>query len=220
MTRPFGITLTVAALVLAGCVRSMPPLERYRLSPVSAPAAAEESAGRGSGAVARPTASRDAPRATIASVRIEPYVTEGIYADPQIVYRTGESQYAAYPNREWALPLSSMLADLTGEVVREMSANRVRVLTEAEGGATDFIWRGAVHEFEEVNRGDQVLAAVRFEATLHRASDDSLLWQGTGRAEQPVTGDSMEAVVAALSRLGTETVTSMVKDAARAVMPR
>jgi ABC-type uncharacterized transport system auxiliary subunit len=219
MTRTSGIALA-ALVALAACMRSMPPLERYRLTPVQSPPRAGEPAPPGSRATARPIARREAPRAPIATVRVEPYVTEGIYADPQIVYRTGESQYGAYPTREWALPLSTMLADLTADVLRGSSGNRLRVTGGAEGGKPDFIWRGAVREFEEVNRGEQVLAAVHLEGALVRASDDSLLWQGEARVERPVSGDTMDAVVAELSRLGRETVGSMVRDAARAARIR
>jgi ABC-type uncharacterized transport system auxiliary subunit len=202
-------------LVLSACVRSLPPLERYRLTPTPPPATAS-----GTEAPARPVAGRRVPAMPAATIRVEPYVTEGIYADPQIVYRTGESRYGAYPNREWALPLSTMLADLTADVLRGSSGLRVRVIGGSEGGQPDFIWRGTVHEFEEVNRGEQVLAAVHLEGSLVRAADDSLLWQGSAQGEQPVTGDSMEAVVAALSRLGASTVGSMVREAAAAIRTR
>ncbi|HEX2218501.1 MAG TPA: ABC-type transport auxiliary lipoprotein family protein [Gemmatimonadales bacterium] len=207
------LTLAGSLLALSGCVRSLPPLERYRLVPMG-PAAAT-----GSGAPARPVARHETPAAALATIRVEPYVTEGIYADPQIVYRIGESRYGAYPNREWALPLSTMLADMTAEVLRATPGMRLRVTGSAEGGRPDFIWRGAVHRFEEVNRGEQVLTAVHLEGSLLRASDDSLLWQGIARGERPVTGETMEAVVAALSRLGADAVRSMVRDAVPAIRP-
>jgi uncharacterized lipoprotein YmbA len=197
----------------------MPPLERYRLTPAPPPTAAGERSSGGDDGAARPVPRVDRPSKPLATVRVEPYLTQGIYADPQIVYRTGDSEYAAYPNREWALPLSSMLADITAEVVRSSGSGRVRVTGESEGGQPDVIWRGTVREFEEVNRGDQVLAAVHLEAALIRASNDSVMWQGGTRLERPVTGDSMEAVVATLSGLSTEAVVTMIREAARAVLP-
>jgi ABC-type uncharacterized transport system auxiliary subunit len=211
MTRPLLVVLAAAGLVPAACVRSLPPLERYRLAPATAAGAPSEPA--------RPIARSEITRPPLATVRIEPYVTEGIYADPQIVYRTGDWEYGAYPNREWALPLSTMLGDITADVVRTFSGSRVRVVGGNQGGRPDLVWRGVVRAFEEVDRGDQVLAAVHLEAAVLRGADDSLLWQGTVHAEQPVRGDSMAAVVATLSRLGAEAVASLVGNAARSLRP-
>jgi len=177
----------------AGCFGSQPPLERYRLTPVEGP---------------RPGQAQGQH----ATVTVEPYSTPGLYGDPQIVFRIGESQYGAYPNREWALPLSTMLARLTAEAIRG-SGRQVRVL-EAETGSPDGLaWRGTVREFEEVNRGEKVSVAVHLDGSLVRLADDSLLWQGSARSERPVAGDSMPQVIEALSAAAMQALDTLIGQA-------
>lgn len=189
--------LSAGALLLLGlvaCGRG-PPLERYRLLPVPADSGA----------------SRVPADQTIA---VEPYVTQGIYAEPQIVYRVGEASYGAYPNREWAIPLSSMLADATVRRLRAAPGGAERVTDDAAGGAHELVWRGRVREFEEVDRGDSVLAAVHLDGAVVRVADDSVLWQGSARAERRVPeAKSMPAVVDALSALTAAAVDQLVREA-------
>lgn len=185
---------------LAGCARALPPLERYRLRPVPESKASPQPAN---------------PSEIIA---VEPYRTEGIYADPQIVYRVGETTYGAYPNREWALPLSTMLADATVALLRNSPGGPARVADEEVTGAPELVWRGAVREFEEVDRGDRVFAAVHLEGAVVRAADDSLLWQGSARVERPVPQPTMPAVVDALSELTTAAIGRLVTQAENALL--
>lgn len=218
MIRP-GLLLAGALLSLAACARATPPLERYRLVPVLPGAAGKAAAGK-SGSAVRPVSSRKPARKPLATLRIDAYVTRGIYADRRIDYRTEDSRYGAYPNRQWALPLGTMLADITAEVVRSAARGRVQVTGSADGSGAEYVWRGSVRRFEEVNRDERVHVAVQLDGALVRARDDSVLWQGTAQGERPVEADSMPAVVAAFSALGTETVTRMLRDAARAVLLR
>ena len=66
-------------------------------------------------------------------------------------------------------------------------------------------------EFEEVNRGRQVLAAVHLEADLVKSANDSVVWSGSERIERavPEPTDSMPRVVETLSALTVEVAISM-----------
>jgi uncharacterized lipoprotein YmbA len=160
---------------------------------------------------ARPVAADES--SNVPTLVVEPYTTSGIYADPQIVYRVGESTYGAYPNREWALPLGAMLAEATVQTMRIIPAVRARVTDENLAGTHELVWRGVVRQFEEVNRGRSVAAAVRLEAALVRTPGDSVVWQGTAGLERPVPGATMTAIVATLSDLTSVAIRQLVTEA-------
>lgn len=188
-----------ALTALIACGGALPPLERYRLRPVPAPDTLRSGTG---GPLFRE------------AIVVEPFATAGIYADPEIVYRIGELTYASYPHREWALPLSTMLADLTAEILRARSATPAKVTVGQGTAAEGLVWRGAIREFEEVDRGKQVFVAAHLEATLVRAASDSVLWVGEARVERPVPeGSKMEAVIDALSAAAAEAVSRLIAEA-------
>jgi uncharacterized lipoprotein YmbA len=134
----------------------------------------------------------------------------------------GETQYGTYSSREWAIPLSNMLATLTADVLRAMSFAAGPVVSEAAAGngARYYEWRGTVREFEEVNRGRRLFAAVHLDASIVRARDDSLLWHGSARLERGVSQPTMSAIVAALSELADSAVVELAQQAGRAFQGR
>jgi hypothetical protein len=148
------------------------------------------------------------------SVSIAPYVAPGLYGDRAVVFRVGDTEYGAYPNREWAMPLPTMLGLLTEDVlgVRPITVERA-IYDPPSLHKQTYIWRGMIRELEEVDRGRQVFAAVRLEARLVRTSDDSVLWSGSARLEQPVPEGSMPAIVAMLSRLAAEAIAQLADEA-------
>src|SRR5829696_3241644 len=161
--------------VVAGCFgRRLPPRELYRLEipeSLTTGAAGRDGSVIGSGLTA-----------------VLAYRTPGIYGDRAIPYRIGEREYGTYPSREWALPLGTMLGVLTQDVLRQRPITAGGALFDppARGDAA-LVWRGVVREFEEVNRGREVYAAVHLEVRITRAADDSLLWSGSLRRERRVT---------------------------------
>lgn len=203
-----------AALAAAplGCIRgTLPPRELYRLSipdPVTPPAA---------DAPGRPV-----PAAlTAGTLAIAPYETPGIYGEPSIVYRVGDTEYGAYPSREWAIPLGQMLGVLTEGVLRGAPLTPGSAIFNPPSlRAQSYVWRGTVREFEEVNRGRELSAAVRIDVALLRTADDSVLWTGSARREAPVAEPTMGAVVRTLSTLATDAVTELVAGADSALRTR
>jgi ABC-type uncharacterized transport system auxiliary subunit len=108
-----------------------------------------------------------------------------------------------------------MLASLTMETLRGHAGLAARVHDgEPLGAGRGLRWRGTVREFEEVDRAGLVFAAVRLDARLVRAADDSVLWSGTARAESRVTdAKNMTAVVDSLSSLAAPAVTTLAREA-------
>jgi ABC-type uncharacterized transport system auxiliary subunit len=186
-----------AAFCISACFHSVPPLALYRLQPADAPADSAATAG--------------AAERTIA---VAPYATLGIYSQPSIVYRTGGAEYGSYPNAEWAIPLASMLADLTATALRSSPDLRLRVATGRSEDARGLVWRGTVRQFEEVDSAGAVAASVQLDATVLRASDESIVWQGTASLQRRVERPTMPAVVDALAQLANDAARQLVGAAA------
>ena len=201
--RLIALAGNAAALIFLGSVcfhiSPIPARELYR---VSLP-----DTGAGSAATSA------APRIP-GTLGIVEYATPGIYGDPGIVFRIGESEYGSYPNREWALPLGNQLGVLTERVLaRAPLTTEPAVFDPPSSRAQTYLWRGSVREFDEVNRGRDVLAAVRIDVRLVRAQDDSIVWSGTARAERPVPSADMPGIVQALSALADQVVSELVERA-------
>jgi ABC-type uncharacterized transport system auxiliary subunit len=186
------ITLAALALIVSGCIeigKPRPPLEQYVL--VVPPAE--------DGVTAPP-----GPPVLPGTLTIRPYVTRGLYDDSGIVFRIDDLQLSAYTGRrEWAIPLRDMLGTLTEETLRAKPLTGEPALFESRSRGRDFEWRGTVREFEEVNRGQQVLAAVRLDVEIFRSANDSVVWRGSERIERavPEPTNSMKRVVETLSAI-------------------
>ena len=195
--------LAAGTMCALGCLRTreVPPIEMYRLLPTAAEA---DSAG-GIGA---------SPHLPDGSVAIARYVTPGLYGQRGIVYRVGESGYAAYPSREWAIPLGEMLGRRTADLLQDRPLVRGGAMFDPPTRrAFTYSWRGTVREFEEIDRGNDVFVAVHLEASLVRVEDDSIVWSGGARAERPVPGGTMDGIVAGLSAATDEVMLALLDSA-------
>ncbi|HKO17009.1 MAG TPA: ABC-type transport auxiliary lipoprotein family protein [Gemmatimonadaceae bacterium] len=207
--RRTGLLWALAVLwPLGGCFHGqLPARELYRLRLPVAPDSVEPATADGS--------ARVLPAGGIA---VGPYEAPGLYGDRSIVYRIGDTEYGSYPNREWALPLSTMLGMITEDVLRAHPVTAdLAVFDPPSPHAYTYLWRGRVLELEEVDRGSQVFAAVRLDARLVRSSDDSVLWSGTRHFERAVPQGSMPAIVETLSTLVTQAVTELAAAARTAL---
>lgn len=201
-----GTAFAVASLVTSSCIRGTLPARQFFRLAISDSAIAGALPARGGTAVGAAI-----PAGTLA---IAPYVTPGIYADAAIAYRIGETEYGSYPSREWAIPLSQMLGVLTeGVLARAPLTPAAAIFNPPSLRSHTYVWRGTVREFDEVDRGRTVSAAVRIDASLVRTADDSVVWSGSARREAPVANPTMDAIVRSLSALATESVASLVSEA-------
>jgi ABC-type uncharacterized transport system auxiliary subunit len=191
------------AAITSGCwfTGRVPARELYRLS---LPDTAASQAGLSSSAPLTGT------------LAIANYATPGIYGEPGIVFRIEESEYGAYPSREWALPLGEQLGVITERVLtRSPLSTEPAVYDPPSKRSQTYLWRGTVREFDEVDRGKLVLAAVRLDVRLVRADDDSIVWSGSASAERPVQDPNMSGIVQTLSALAEEVIADLANRARR-----
>jgi uncharacterized lipoprotein YmbA len=197
--------LGIAALVLAAsaCFRgTIPARQLYRLIPFDS-------------ASASPV---PAPPPLDGSLAVLPYDAPGVYGQMNIVYRTDSVEYGTYPSREWALPLGVMLGDLTEHVLRASPLTREVVVYDPPSRRDySYAWRGRVREFDEVDAGGVVHAAVALDVTISRARDDSVIWSGGVRRERIVAQPTMSEIVRALSELSNDAVLTLASEAATAL---
>jgi uncharacterized lipoprotein YmbA len=192
------------AIVAGGCFKfgTRPPLERYRLElPALSPA---------------PALPGSAGALLSGSLAVLPYTAPGLYGRDPIVYRIGETQFDVYPNREWAIPLRDQLGMITALHLEARPLTSQRVVYDPSGlRSYTYAWRGRVLRFEEVNRGDTVLAAVGFEVQLFRTADDSVIWAGRYRDERivPPPNTTMTPIVHELSVLTSEAISGLIDSA-------
>ena len=202
-----ALAVGVAALALTACPfrGTLPAREFYRLTiPDTAPVTLPESADGGRAAHALP----------LGAVAVAPYETPGLYGEGSIIFRVGDSRYGAYPTREWALPLSEMLGVMTERVLHAVPLTAGQAIYDPPSQhALPYIWQGIVRRFEEVDRGQDVFAAVRLDARLVRSADDSVLWSGSVNLERPVPRPTMDAIVQMLSELADEGITTLAEQA-------
>lgn len=194
----FGVVASMNACPFTGRV---PAREMYRLS------LPDTGAGQAGSAASAPL------KGTLA---ILSYAAPGVYGEPGVVFRIGESEYGAYPNREWAVPLGEQLGVLTERVLaRNPLSTEPAVFDPPSKRSQTYMWRATIREFDEVDRGKQVFAAVRIDARLVRADDDSVLWSGTASAEREVPTQNMPGIVQTLSVLAEQVVAELVDRAKR-----
>jgi len=211
--RSIGRALPVLALLGAGCIHigRLPARELYRIT-LPATASADSAGVVASDGTLPPLAG---------TLGIAEYTTPGVYGDPQIVFRINDTEYGSYPSREWAVPLGEQLG-----VVTERVLARVRLTAEPavfdppSRRAQTYIWRGTVREFEEVDRGSEVRAAVRIDLRIVRAEDDSILWSGSSRLERAAQAPNMPGIVQTLSALTDEVITDLATRARRDLSTR
>ena len=153
------------------------------------------------------------------SLAVVPYGVPGLYGEPRVVYRAGDTQFGVYNNREWMMPLSQQLGLVTHALLRRHPLTTEPALYDPPSRrANTYVWRGTVRHFEEVNRGAEVSVAVHVDAAIVRSADDSVLWSGGAHAERALgqTRD-MEVVVGAMSELAQETIGRLIQEASAAV---
>jgi len=186
------IALAAVALIANGCIKNLfgpprPPLEQYE---IVVPA--------GEDGVTPPPG----PPVLPGTLTITPYVTRGLYDDRGIVFRIDDLQLSAYTGRrEWAIPLREMLGTITAEMLRAKPLTAEPAVFDPRSKKRDYEWRGTVREFQEGDRGQQVLAAVRLDVEIIRSANDSVVWRGSERIERavPEPTNSMKRVVETLS---------------------
>lgn len=176
--RQFVLLACAAALCSCGSVR---PSKYYTLEVPS-----------GSGA---PAASVNPYAAALLVGRLS---TPHLYRDTRVVYRTGATEIGTYEYHRWVEPPTDMLEAALMRVLRA-SGKYTSVQRQGANARGDYIVRGRLNEFGEVNAG-ALTARVSFEMDLYDVKSGTTVWSHLYSHDEPVNGKEVPAVVEALNR--------------------
>ncbi|HEY6293111.1 MAG TPA: ABC-type transport auxiliary lipoprotein family protein [Terriglobia bacterium] len=120
-----------------------------------------------------------------------------VLQDGPIVYRTGVNEIGTYQYRRWVEPPADMLR---AKLIRLLRASgdyqSVTELGSASQG--EFVVRGTLYDFEEVDSGPSMAALVSMEFSLYNRKTGLNVWSHFYSQSEPVQGNDISAVVAAL----------------------
>ena len=180
-------SLAFLAVLLAGCGAAK-PIHYYGLeSPSVAPSAGT---------------------ALPVTLMIGHFTAPNIYRDNRLIYRKSANQMDIYEQQRWAEPPAEMVREMLLRVLR--ASNRYRsVHMTGSNVRGDYILRGRVHHFEEVD-APALGARVEIEAELYDPATGSTLWTHHYQQEEAANGTTVPAVVEAINRAVQKGVSEIV----------
>lgn len=119
-----------------------------------------------------------------------------MYRDTPIAYRVGSNEIGVYHDSRWAEPPAEMLKTKLIRMLH-ISGNYESVAGVGTASAGQFVIRGRLHDFEEVDSGS-IAALVSMEFELCDRKTGKVLWSHFYSQSEPVQGREISAVVAAL----------------------
>jgi len=116
-----------------------------------------------------------------------------------IVYRAGANELDTYPYHRWAAPPAEMVGARLLWVLR--ASGKYRSVTDMGSSARgDYIVRGRLESFEEVDNDGAVGVRVVLEVELDSQATGQAVWSQFYARDEPAKGHDIADVVAALDR--------------------
>jgi cholesterol transport system auxiliary component len=173
-----SISLVMAGcLALASCI-STKPVHYYTIEPAS------------------PPASQAKPDGLI--LLVGNIATSEALQDGRIRYRSGSNESGAYEYHRWTERPASIVRDSLVRALRA-SARYQRVLESSSVATGDYLVRGKLYEFGEVD-SVSVQTKISFQVDLVDRKTNRNVWDHLTEREEPVTGKTVADVVQSLDR--------------------
>lgn len=144
-----------------------------------------------------PGASRPAAHTSPVALEVGHINAPEILQDQPIVYRSGRNEIGTYQYHLWAEPPAQMIK--TALIRRLRASGRYQSVTRL-GGSTqgDYILRGRLYDFEEVDNGKTITAKVTMDFELIDRATHKPVWNHFYSRTEPVQSKEISAVVAGL----------------------
>lgn len=178
-----------AAVLLATSCGSIPPTSFYSLR-VPAPPAAQ------------------AARST-AVLGIERFGAADALRNDRLVYYSSPNQVGFYEYHRWVADPASMLRDDITVRIRQAGPFADVQLLPARADS-NYVLRGRVLHFEEVDYEGAVSGRVGLDLTLVRVSDRQVVWSGSRVAKSAAVGQGHAAVVEAMNAASDQVLGELV----------
>jgi ABC-type uncharacterized transport system auxiliary subunit len=135
---------------------------------------------------------------TAAVLGIERLSAPEVLRDDRIVFYESPTQLNFYQYHRWSSDPATMIRDAIARRLGQAGLfAEVRLLPARE--PVDYLLRGRVLNFEEVDYDSGVKGRAGLELTLVRAQDRKVLWTAARQAQDAAQGQGMAAVVEALN---------------------
>ena len=118
--------------------------------------------------------------------------------DGRIRYRIGPNAEGAYEYHRWAERPGTMVRDSLIGALRASGKYR-RVLEAGSSATGDYLVRGKIHEFGEVDTGS-IQTKISLEVELVSRKTNLNVWDYVAEHEEPVSGKTVPDVVESLDR--------------------
>ena len=178
MPRTALASLLALVLVLLAACGAAKPIHYYALEPPSISA----SAGN--------------PHPVV--LMVGHFTAPNIYRDTRLIYRSGSNELDIYEQQRWAEPPAEMVKGMLLRVLRQSGRYRSVHLTGSNVHG-DYVLRGRVHRFEEVD-APGLGARVEIDAELYDPATGATLWTHHYQQEETANGNTVPAVVEAINR--------------------
>jgi ABC-type uncharacterized transport system auxiliary subunit len=178
------IALAVAVLAICGC-GTVPQTKYYQLKPPSETPAA-------------------AGNTLPITLLVGPLKASHLYREDRLVYSTDSEEMGTYDVHRWAAPPTEMIQELLWRSLRASGQyNSVLLLSSSSHG--DFLLQGNLYDFKEVS-GSALVARASLELQLRDMKTGAVVWTHAYAHDEPVSGKTVSAVVAALDQNAQEFV--------------
>jgi ABC-type uncharacterized transport system auxiliary subunit len=171
------IVAAVACIVGAGCV-STRPVHYYTLAP---------------GAPAAPQSKPDGLVLLVGDI-----ATPEALQDGRIRYRTGANEAGAYEYHRWTERPGAMVRNALVRALRD-SGKYQRVLESGSSVSGDYLLRGKLEEFDEVDGSSGSGSSIQTRISLHlellERKTNQNVWDRTWEREEPVRSKTVVEVV-------------------------
>jgi cholesterol transport system auxiliary component len=169
--------LTAAALLSMSCV-SNKPIHYYTIEMPAAPANQSKPDGL-----------------TILIGNID---TPETLQDGRIRYRTGSNEAGAYEYHRWTERPGTMVREALMRALR--SSGKYKRVFEASSSSTgDYLVRGKLHEFDEVDHG-AIETRISLHVELIDMKTNSSVWDYMAERREPVNGKTVKEVVESMDK--------------------
>ena len=177
MRLTISLCLLAAAALLAGCA-STRPIHYYTVDPPQAPL------------------NRSNPDGS--SIVVGNTITPEVLQDERIRYRSGANDAGAYEYHRWTQRPGAMVRDVLVRALRASGKYR-RVLESSSSATGDYLLRGKLHEFHEVDKGGiQTRIWLHVEMVDMRTGRN--VWDHSVERTEPVEGKTIDNVVQSMDR--------------------
>jgi ABC-type uncharacterized transport system auxiliary subunit len=138
------------------------------------------------------------PEALVRVIGVEHFSATTLLQDWRILRYPSPTQLEYYDDDRWVSEPSTMVAEVAAQLLERMGiARQARVLPWVD--QMDYVLQGQILNFEEVDAESEHVGRVAIELTLLSFPKREGVWNGTFRAQKPITSDGVTAAVEALS---------------------